>query len=101
MNDGVKTLVLKLQHAQVKFKVAVLIGVAAGLWACGPKVVPATAHGPLDPAQVKIYKSAPMSKYEKLGVLTWTPPASGAAGWREDADGTPAFEDLRSQAAKR
>jgi hypothetical protein len=88
-----------LAARQHRSKAVLLMALSGCFWSCGPEVLPATAHAPLDPVQVKVYQAAP-AKYEKLGTLTWTVKGPQQA-WREDADGTPAFEDLRAQAAKK
>ncbi len=80
-----------------KQKMVLLASFVAGLAGCSPEIVPSS--GPrmaTQPADIKIYQKEP-SKYERLGIVRLV--ITSKTHWEEKADATPAFEQLKAQAA--
>jgi len=75
---------------------AVLIAMFVFTLGCESEIVPATAHDPIAPAQVKIYQKAPQ-KYEVLGTVEV--PVGGEVRWDNRGDADAGFKKLQELAA--
>jgi hypothetical protein len=72
-----------------------LLGGAAVVPGCGENIWQSSGHPAVEPEQVRILVEAP-AKYERLGTVTHL--YAEGSPWRDGADGTAVFQDLRAEA---